>query len=134
VNESTISGGSRTWDQAVADLTGWTCLWQDLDGLHVASAPSDPPPTSILWAWSEDGAMARLRMAGDNVYFATCPAEPVGASREAVLPWLPADKRVHGATFAPDTTAGLDLRLEQVVVDGIDAGAGPITFQRPART
>ena len=32
-------------------LAGYTCLWQDLDGVHIAPAPPDAPRTSILWAW-----------------------------------------------------------------------------------
>ena len=32
-----------------------TCLWQDLDGLHVSGPPAEAPPTSIVWGWRADG-------------------------------------------------------------------------------
>src|SRR5206468_2559104 len=55
-----VTGGVTTWAQAVAGpLAEATCLWQDLDGLHVAPAPADPPPTSILWGWTDDGILLR---------------------------------------------------------------------------
>jgi hypothetical protein len=131
VPSPSITGGIKPWDQAVsAHLPGWTCLWQDLDGLHVAAPPAAAPPTSVLWAWSGDGAMARLRLDGDTVHVALCAADvPV----TAVEPWTPTDGRVRAVRFAPDTTAGLQLRLEQAVVAGVDCEAGPITFLRPAR-
>lgn len=43
------------WSEIKASLEDHTCLWQDLEGLHLAPAPTKPPLTSILWAWP-DGA------------------------------------------------------------------------------
>ena len=39
------------WGEVEERLNGYTCLWQDLDGLHVTGPPQSAPPTSILWAW-----------------------------------------------------------------------------------
>jgi hypothetical protein len=119
------------WPRLVAEaLDGYTCLWQDLDGLHVEAPPPDPPPTSILWAWAADGAMARVRLDGGRGYVATCPAD---VSTTEVLPWATDDGRVHAVRKAITSSAGLELRLEQYVDDGLDTGAGPITFLRERR-
>jgi hypothetical protein len=126
-----ITGGTLSWDETVTTaLPGWTCLWQDLDGLHVAAPPTTAPPTSILWAWADDGTMARLRLDGDTAHVAICPADTPGV---IVQPWTDTDGRVRAARFAADTTTRLDLSLEQVIVDGADSHAGPVTFLRPAR-
>ena len=54
-----------SWAQAVAGpLAGATCLWQDLDGLHVETAPPSPPPTSILWGWLARTRLVRARLDG----------------------------------------------------------------------
>lgn len=46
-----MTAGPVTWSQAQERLAGYLCLWQDLDGMHVARAPVSPPLSSILWAW-----------------------------------------------------------------------------------
>lgn len=112
-------------------LAGCTCLWQDLDGLHVEPAPPQAPLTSILWAWADTGAMLRVRLDGDIGYVATCPAD---VTTTAVLPWGPDDGRVHAVRRAVSSGAGLDLRLDQYLDDGLDSGTGPVTFLRPARS
>jgi len=124
-----VTGGSMQWAEAVArHLAGATCLWQDLDGLHVQGPPDQAPPTSTLWAWTPDGGMVRVRLDAATAYVACCGA----ADGEPALPWSPEDGRVHAVRPAASSTAGLDLRLRQVVVDGLDAGTGPVTFLRPA--
>ncbi len=126
-----ITGGTMTWTEAITShLRGWTCLWQDLDGLHIAAPPVAAPPTSILWAWSPDGARARLRLDDQVVHLALCPAD---VPATAVEPWNPTDGRVRATRFAPDTTTGLQLRLEHTVVPGSPSAGGPITFLRAVR-
>jgi hypothetical protein len=124
-----VTGGSMSWADAVArHLAGATCLWQDLDGLHVEPPPDQAPPTSILWAWTTDAGMVRVRLDGATAYVASCNA----AAGDPVLPWAPDDGRVRAVRPAASSTAGLGLRLQQVVVDGLDTGTGPVTFLRPA--
>jgi hypothetical protein len=129
---STLDGGLTTWEQAVAGpLAAATCLWQDLDGLHVQAPPATPPPTSILWAWTSDATLLRARLDGDTVYLARWRGEPAGA---VVQPWPSDDARV-GAYRPADATAATALaeRYVQVIVyPDTDDTAGPLAFIRPA--
>lgn len=128
--------GKMTWAEAVAGpLGGATCLWQDLDGLHVEPAPAAPPPTSILWAWRGDSLLVRLRLDGQTAYVAVHDPfvqEPTGRMPVETVPWNRNDRRVAGSVrHGPDAAdGGTGARYEQVIVD-IDGG-GPITFVRPA--
>lgn len=130
------------WAEAVrGPLAGTTCLWQDLDGLHVAPAPAEAPPTSILWGWRADGGLVRVRLDGDAAFVSdlnpAAIAEAGGAVRTVewdVRPGGRGDARVAGiraAGVAPG--AGPGAAYEQVVVDGIGDDAGPVTFVRPVR-
>lgn len=124
--------GRKTWAQALAGpLAGATCLWQDLDGLHVAPPPETAPPTSVMWAWRPDALLVRLRLDGQTAYVAV--HDPADAAPVPVVPWDPADGRVAGsAGRGPDASGGgVGAPYEQVIVDG--AGDGPVTFVRPAR-
>jgi hypothetical protein len=128
-----ISGGLTTWATAVSGpLAGCTCLWQDLDGLHVEAPPGEAPPTSILWAWRDDSYLVRARLDGDSAYVAVCEAP--GTALDRTAPWAPDDGRVAasaGRGPGPDA-GGVGARYEQVVVGGIETG--PITFVRPVRS
>lgn len=118
-----------TWAEAVAGpLAGATCLWQDLDGLHVASAPTAPPPTSILHAWHPGSLLVRVRLDGATAYVAV--HDPAARAPVRTEPWAPDDGRVAGsAGRGPDGAGGgTGARYEQVVIDE-DA---PVTFVRPA--
>lgn len=129
--ESPATESGVPWARVVTEaLVGHTCLWQDLDGLHIEPAPDQPPQTSILWAWSEAGAMVRMRLDGGVGYVATCAS---GVPTTDVLPWAPADGRVQAVRHSATSLSGLALRLEQHVDDGLDAGSGPITFFRESR-
>lgn len=124
--------GRMTWAEAVAGpLAGATCLWQDLDGLHVSPAPQSAPPTSILWAWRPDAWLVRARLDGGTAFVAV--HDGTGLTR--TVPWDAAgDLRVaasRGRGPLPDD-GGAGAVYEQVVVDGIDDLTGPITFVRPA--
>jgi hypothetical protein len=127
-----LSGGRMTWSAAVSGpLAGCTCLWQDLDGLHVAPAPAQAPPTSILWGWRGESVLVRVRLDGDTAYVAV--RDPAGPGMVATVPWSPSDGRVATSTGrgpSPER-GGVGARYEQVVVGGIDGG--PITFIRPVR-
>jgi hypothetical protein len=146
--------GRMTWAQAVSGpLAGATCLWQDLDGLHVEPAPAAPPPASLVWGWRGHDHLVRLRLDGDTAYVAVhSPQDPPsahpaagarnvagGAAGERAggtrrpLPWALNDGRVAASRGrGPAAQAGgVGAAYEQVVVDGIGAGAGPITFVRP---
>jgi hypothetical protein len=126
-----------SWTEAVAGpLDGATCLWQDLDGLHVGTAPETAPPTSILWAWRPDSWLVRVRLDGDVALVAV--HEDAGLA--VTVPWdaghgsSPGDRRVLASRDRGPSAAdgGTGARYEQVVVNGISNGAGPITFLRPA--
>lgn len=67
-SEEFIGSISGLWSAVRASaIQEMTCLWMDLDGLHLEKAPADSPPgCTHLWGWS-DGAWARLRIEGDSV-------------------------------------------------------------------
>jgi hypothetical protein len=153
-----LSGGRMTWAQAVSGaLGGATCLWQDLDGLHVEPPPADPPPTSILWGWRGESVLVRARLDGDTAYVAVLdlavgdapPGSPAGDGRPAgagtpedlvrTIPWAPGDDRVAAARAGvragrgpASESGGVGARYEQVIIEGIEGG--PVTFVRPAST
>jgi hypothetical protein len=119
-----------SWAQAVAGpLGGATCLWQDLDGLHVEAAPASAPPTSILWAWRGDSLLVRLRLDGQTAYVAV--HDPSAQAPVKTVPWAVHDGRVAGSVRFGLGAAdgGTGARYEQVVVDA--DGYGPVTFVRP---
>jgi hypothetical protein len=135
------TSGKMTWAQALAGpLAGATCLWQDLDGLHVEPALPSPPPTSALWGWRDDGILIRARLDGETAYVTI--HDPAAKHDQAgpragfarTLPWSPSDDRV-AANHGRGPTAshgGVGAAYEQIVVDGGGHGTGPITFVRPA--
>jgi hypothetical protein len=128
---SELAGGRMCWAEAVAGpLADATCLWQDLDGLHVEAAPSTPPPTSILWAWRGDWLLVRVRLNGQKAYVAV--HDPAVQQPVRTVPWSPQDGRVAGsAGHGPDPVdGGTGATYEQVVIDA--DGGGPVTFVRPA--
>lgn len=129
--------GRMPWADAVAGpLRGATCLWQDLDGLHVEAAPEHVPPTSILWGWVDGVRLVRARLDGGMAFVAVLDyagsGEPPGAVR--TLPWSAGDGRVEANRGrGPDRGGGgVGAAYEQIVVDGIGDGTGPVTFIRPA--
>lgn len=130
------TSGCMTWTQAVqGPLEGATCLWQDLDGLHVEPAPAAPPPTSLLWAWRGSDHLVRARLDGDIAFVAVhAPDSGSHYAPAQLLPWSTADGRVAAYQGRGPTAevGGLGAAYEQIVVDGISDGAGPITFLRPA--
>lgn len=134
------AGGRMAWSQALAGpLAGLTCLWQDLDGLHVEPAPASPPPTSILWGWC-DRYLLRARLDGGTAFIAihdVSAGEPVSvtAGSARLLPWAPGDGRIAASRgrgpSAPD--GGVGATYEQIVVEATGAGTGPVTFLRPGK-
>jgi hypothetical protein len=124
------------WGEAVAGpLAGATCLWQDLDGLHVAAAPVTPPYTSILWAWRPDSWLVRVRLDEGRALVAVHD----GTGALSAIPWDVGDGRSAGDLRVaasrgrgpePDS-GGAGAAYEQVVVHGIN-GTGPVTFIRPS--
>jgi hypothetical protein len=126
-----------SWAAAVTGpLAGATCLWQDLDGLHVSAAPAAPPPTSILWAWRPDSWLVRARLDADISFVAVYD----GAGLVRTVPWNVGDGQSDGdlrvaASRGRGPAPGLGgagAAYEQVVVDGTGDGVGPVTFLRPA--
>jgi hypothetical protein len=121
--------GRMPWSAALAGpLAGTTCLWQDLDGLHVAAPPEQPPPTSHLWGWTDGGRMVRLRLDGGTAYVAVCEPTP----GERTEPWPRDYGRVQAAARHPTGGSHVGTRYLQVIVDGITDGVQPVTFIRPA--
>jgi hypothetical protein len=130
---SGLAGGRMSWAEAAAGpLAGATCLWQDLDGLHVEAAPPAAPPTSILWAWRGDSLLVRVRLDGQTAYVAI--HDPAAQQPVRTVPWSPQDGRVAGsAGRGPDPAgSGTGATYEQVVLDA--DGGGPVTFVRPVVT
>jgi hypothetical protein len=130
------TSGTMSWEAAVAGpLNTATCLWQDLDGLHVEPAPSAPPPTSILWACRADGWLVRARLDGSTALIAVHHPDE-SAVTGTTVPWSHADGRIaasHGRGPASQD-GGVGATYQQIVVDGVDEGTGPITFLRPAQS
>lgn len=121
-----------SWAAAVAGpLSGATCLWQDLDGLHIEPPPDVPPPTSILWGWVDGVRVIRVRLDGSTALVAV-RADKAGAR---TLPWSPRDGRVAASEGRGPAArnGGVGTAYEQIIIDGVDGGGGPITFIRPAR-
>lgn len=122
------------WQDAVlGPLATATCLWQDLDGLHVEPAPETPPPTSILWAWRDDGWLIRARLDADTALISVHYADPSGTDG-ATLPWSPGDLRIAASRGRGPASqdGGVGAAYRQIVVDGIEDETGPVTFMHPA--
>ena len=124
------------WTDAVTGpLAGATCLWQDLDGLHVSAAPAAPPPTSILWAWRPGSWLVRARLDGDIAFVAVHD----GTGLVRTVPWNTGDGRSDGdlrvaasrGRGPSPALGGAGATYEQIVVDGTGDGVGPVTFLRP---
>jgi hypothetical protein len=127
------ASGQMDWVQALAGpLAGATCLWQDLDGLHVEPAPGDPPYTSIVWGWRPDSWLVRVRLDG-ALAFVVVHDGSGGTSAAPTVPWDVADLRVAASKGRGPEHDGVGTAYEQIIVDGITGGAGPVTFIRPAR-
>jgi hypothetical protein len=125
--------GRMTWAEAISGpLAGATCLWQDLDGLHVSAAPGSPPPTSILWGWRPDSWLVRARLDGSTVLVAVHD----GGGAVRTVPWSPGEEdgriAANRGRGPSREDGGAGAIYEQVVIDGIDEGCGPVTFIRPA--
>lgn len=132
----TLAPGTMSWEAAVAGpLRTATCLWQDLDGLHVESAPPAPPAASILWAWRDDGWLIRARLDGGTALIAVHHPEE-SSNTGTTLPWSPADGRIAASNGRGPASqdGGVGAAYQQIVVDGIDDGTGPITFLRPVQS
>ena len=135
-----VDSWGTPWATVVAgQLSEATCLWQDLDGLHVEAAPSLVPATSILWGWRTDGSLLRVRLDGDRAFVFELSAAAVEAAGGAVptVPWdvRPGgrgDARVAGVRGPGLESGGAGAVYEQVTIDGISEGTGPVTFLRPA--
>lgn len=136
-----LNGRRMPWAESVSGpLAGCTCLWQDLDGLHVEPPPLDAPPTSIVWGWRSSSVLVRVRLDGDTAYVAvldTTTVDPEAVSAVETVPWGLDDGRVAAAVGAASagrgpgaSRGGVGAAYEQVVVGGIETG--PITFVRPA--
>lgn len=123
--------GKMTWGEAAAGpLAGATCLWQDLDGLHVEPAPPACPPASIMWAWRADSTLFRLRLDADTAFVAMHKA---GIAAQATVAWdAGGDGRVAGARGPGAADGGAGAAYEQIVV--MADGSGPVTFIRPAQS
>lgn len=119
-----------TWaEAATGPLAGLTCLWQDLDGLHVQEAPDTAPPTSSLWGWDSGAVLARVRLDDQTAY-----VDVRDVSAETIVethPWdVEGDHRVASSRDRgpAKNSGGAGAVYEQVVLDN-DA---PVTFIRPA--
>ena len=139
-----VTGGQLTWEAALAGhLAGATCLWQDLDGLHVEPAPAQPPLTTILWGWRDD-ALIRVRLdtdidesTGQDEVTAFVAVVPPAAPGTRTVPWNigpGGDGRVAGMRGPAVDSGAAAGEFEQVIVGGQPGtgAAGPVMFIRPA--
>jgi hypothetical protein len=133
------ANGQMEWREALAGpLAGATCLWQDLDGLHVEHAPEEPPYTSILWAWRPDSWLVRVRLDGSTVFVAVHDGNASTAT--PAVPWDAGDSQSAGDLRVAASRGrgpvpadgGTGAAYEQIIADGIAEGTGPVTFIRPA--
>lgn len=130
---SGLTGGRLDWAEARRLLAGATCLWQDLDGLHVAATPDAAPPTSILWAWwHASEKVARLRLEG-NVCYAAITKMPPNPTR--TVPWSAEDGRIAHYDATKPQAPLVDTQFEIGVLQLPDpaTGSAEVTFIRPAR-
>lgn len=126
------SQGRMTWRHLHDRLQGYECLWQDLDGVHVAEPPERPPLTSIFWAWPHDprlGPLVRCRLDGEGAYVATLDPT-VALSIELLAAWDAHDQRVRNVRWASPTKSAAGLALERLT-EGASAATGvPVVFFR----
>jgi hypothetical protein len=135
------SDGKMPWAQAVqGPLADVTCLWQDLDGLHVEPAPQAAPPTSVLWGWRPGtGYLVRLRLDGDTAYVAAHETSTIGPREnqglKPTLPWSLDDGRIAASQSRGPSPAGggVGATYEQIAIEDVTDAAVPITFFRPAQ-
>lgn len=133
VDPNGLSGGRLDWAAARQALVGASCLWQDLDGLHLAPPPKLAPPTSILWAWwDESEQVARLRMDGETCYLAVAQ---MPANSTVTVPWPSEDGRIAHYDGAKPQAPRVDLQFETGVLPSPDPATGyaDLTFIRPTR-
>lgn len=137
-----VTGGQLAWAAARAGhLAGATCLWQDLDGLHIEPAPVRPPLTTMLWGWRDD-ALIRVRLDTDKsestgqdevtAFVAVVPSAVTGAR---TVPWnisQGGDGRVAGIRGPAVDSGAAAGEFEQVIVGDPLGDAGPVMFIRPA--
>jgi hypothetical protein len=57
------------WAGVLVELEGMTCAWADLDGFHVAEAPTGQPVATHLWAWAPD-RWVTMRIEPDRMWLA----------------------------------------------------------------
>jgi hypothetical protein len=120
-----IGHGRRPWEQIRALLSGCTCLWADLDGLHADEPPADPPLATHLWAW-DTSRLLRVRIDGaDGVtgeLHLTDPGcgEPVMVTEREASSWPSVEGRVSAAPQWRDRP----IRIYQV------SGIMPLEFPR----
>jgi hypothetical protein len=126
MTERELTGGRMAWAEALSLLNEATCLWQNIDGLHVASPPSDPPLTSILWGWGPGDRLVRVRLDGATAHVAVLERPPAAVP---TVPWSPDDGRVKSHDRQSIPSNGLGTPYEMVVFGAADI---PITFLRPA--
>ncbi len=126
-----------TWQDLRAELTQagcpFECLWQDLDGVHIAPPPEHAPFTSILWAWPQTEAghevdhskLMRVRLDGDTAYV----GRPGPGRIHATIAW--GDLHQIDQVRPADGLTAADMRalaLTEYVEDVPEDGRTPLTF------
>ena len=118
-----LGHGRQRWEQTRALLDECTCMWADLGGWHVASAPADAPLATHLWAWG-NARWLRVRVEGvtaicGELRLNGSVGEAVTFYEQSASNWAPGHGRVNEL---PEELAGRLLRLRTV------EGAAPLTF------
>ena len=128
-----VTAGRMSWSEVRDDMTcaDATCLWQDLDGLHVEPAPVHPPMTSILWAWTvTHSTVWRIRLDGATAYVAT--HQPAPAAGVPLVAWNSGDTE-HDRVLQYRPAEGAPQKLAELqftrYVAGPPGGDGtPVMF------
>ncbi len=120
------SHGRLPWTQARETLADYTCVWLDLDGLHVGAPPRETPIATHIWGWS-NGHYARARLDTDAAYLGVLhETPPPSAAGEPVTVHPRAAVMRSAATgeTAPQEFNELAVELLEI------PGPHPVTFVR----
>jgi hypothetical protein len=118
-----IGYGRIRWDELTRLLGNATTAWADYDGFHIGPAPSEPPPYSHLWAWT-DHWLIRARIEDDTAIAGALILSPTSADAP------PADSPSAGLSpaAAPPVQSN-----EQVIYQRAVAQTWSITEKRVGR-
>lgn len=117
--------GEVEWARLQEAADGMTCAWADYDGFHIGPCPTQAPPYSHIWGWSDDGGtLLRGRIDAGRVtvgWLRTSGAqgEPVDCVVRDLLTWRQEHERLH---ITMDRPYPERMRTVEIL------GPGPVSF------